>query len=76
MELSRENSKQHLAFSQGPHYCIGATLARAEGRIALQTLLRRLDDIAFAPGKNTFEYEPSYVLHGLQNLWLTFTAKG
>ena len=75
MDLDRENAKQHLAFSQGPHYCIGAALARAEGRIAVQTLLSRLDDIAFAPGRNTFEYESSYVLHGLRELWLTFTPK-
>lgn len=67
--------KQHLAFSQGPHYCIGASLARAEGRIAVQTLLSRLGDIAFAPGRNSFEYEPSYVLRGLKELWLTVTPR-
>lgn len=72
LDLHRENLKQHLSFSQGPHYCIGATLARAEGRVAVQTLLARLRNIAFHPTKNTFEYEPSYVLHGLKHLWLTF----
>lgn len=71
-DLHRANSKQHLAFSQGPHYCIGASLARAEGRIAVQTLVSRLADLAFVPGRNTFEYESSYVLHGLRELWLSF----
>ncbi len=73
VDLTRANVKQHLAFSQGPHYCIGAALARAEGRIALQTLLARLSSIAFTPSRNDFAYEPSYVLHGLKELWLTFT---
>jgi cytochrome P450 len=72
VDLSRDNLKQHLAFSQGPHYCIGASLARAEGRVAVQTLLKRLANIELHPTKNTFTYESSYVLHGLQQLWLTF----
>lgn len=75
LSMSRANVKQHLAFSQGPHYCIGASLARAEGRIAIQTLVSRLDDIAFLPGRTTFEYEPSYVLRGLKELWLGFTPR-
>jgi cytochrome P450 len=73
LDLTRDNLKQHLAFSQGPHYCIGAALARAEGRVAVQTLLNRLSGIQLHPTKNTFTYESSYVLHGLQQLWLTFT---
>jgi cytochrome P450 len=73
VDLTRTNVKQHLAFSQGPHYCIGAALARSEGRIAVQALLARLGDIAFVPGRTDFAYELSYVLHGLKELWLTFT---
>jgi cytochrome P450 len=76
VDLTRTNVKQHLAFSQGPHYCIGAALARSEGRIAIQALLTRLADIAFVPGRTDFAYEPSYVLHGLKELWLNFTPTG
>ena len=64
----------HLAFGQGEHFCLGAALARAEGRIALETLLARLDDLRRAPGVD-LAYEPSYVLHGLRELRVAFTRR-
>lgn len=70
----RSNAIRHLAFGHGEHFCVGAALARAEGRIAIETLLERLDNIAIAPGA-TFDFEPSYVLHGLKELRLTFTER-
>lgn len=38
----------HLAFSIGPHYCLGAVLGRAEARIAFPRLLERFPDLALA----------------------------
>ncbi len=70
----RSNAMKHLAFGHGEHYCLGAALARAEGRIAIETLLERLDNLALAPTAN-LEYEPSYVLHGLKELPVTFTPR-
>ena len=48
------NAKDHLAFGLGIHYCLGAPLARLEGKIAFETLLGRLKNIRVAPGKNDF----------------------
>ena len=43
-DIARE-SQGHLAFGHGIHYCLGAPLARLEGRIAIGTLLRRCQHI-------------------------------
>jgi cytochrome P450 len=42
--------QQALAFSSGPHMCLGMHLARTEMRIVLNTLLDRLPDMELAPG--------------------------
>lgn len=41
---------RHLAFAAGPHTCVGLTLARMEGRIALERFLARFPDYAVLPG--------------------------
>ena len=66
-----QSTARHLSFGQGVHFCLGAALSRAEARIAFEALFDRLDDIRLAAG-NTFTYEPSYALHGLKELRLTF----
>ncbi|MER7765719.1 cytochrome P450 [Kitasatospora sp. NPDC096140] len=43
-------AKDHLAFGHGPHFCLGAPLARLEGRTALRRLFERFPDLALAPG--------------------------
>ena len=53
-DLARENVRQHLAFAQGPHACVGLHLARLETQAALEAALARwpglgLDDAATPP---------------------------
>ncbi|MQY14571.1 Cytochrome P450 monooxygenase PikC [Streptomyces sp. RB5] len=42
----RRDTQGHLAFGHGIHYCLGAPLARLEGRIAVRALLDRCPDLA------------------------------
>ena len=41
LDLTRRNAGQHLAFGSGIHYCLGASLAKLEGQIAMASFLRR-----------------------------------
>ena len=56
----------HLSFAQGIHRCMGAPLARLMGRVVLEELLDRFDDIRF--GAREPVYRPSYVFRGLRHL--------
>lgn len=69
LDISREPNP-HLSFGSGIHYCLGAPLARLEGQIALNTLLRRLPDLALAT--ETPEHRDNYILRGLRSLPVTF----
>jgi cytochrome P450 len=71
-DVCRANAKDHLAFGLGIHYCLGAPLARLEGKIAFETLLSRLQNIRLAPGENNFAHTPSFILRGLQVLYVEF----
>ena len=44
-DVRRPNATRHLAFAHGPHFCLGAHLARLEARIAVATLLDRLPQL-------------------------------
>ena len=50
-DVRRDNARAHVAFGQGIHFCLGAALARLEGRIAFETLLTRLKNIRMTPGR-------------------------
>jgi cytochrome P450 len=44
-QIRRPNATRHLAFAHGPHFCLGAHLARLEARIAVATLLDLLPQL-------------------------------
>jgi len=64
-DVTRANARDHLAFSSGIHYCIGAQLARLEGAVALRALFERFGEV-------TLDGPPSRrgtrVLRGYQRL--------
>ncbi len=47
-DVGRSNARDHLAFSAGAHFCLGAALARLEGEIGLRTLFERFPDLTLA----------------------------
>jgi cytochrome P450 len=47
----RANARQHLSFALGPHFCLGAQLARMEAAAALEALLDRLPGLRLDPGQ-------------------------
>ena len=61
VDVRRPNAAEHLAFSAGRHFCLGAALARLEGEIGLRSLLTRFPDLALAPGAVR---RPTRVLRG------------
>jgi cytochrome P450 len=66
---SRENLKEQLAFGKGPHFCLGAALARMEAEVALERFSSRVKRISLS-ADNDFAYQPSFMLRGLKQLHL------
>lgn len=69
LDIGRQPNK-HLTFSAGPHFCLGASLARAEGQIALATLVRRFADLELVT--EDVRYRDHFVLRGLERLEVAF----
>jgi cytochrome P450 len=74
-ELSweRADSRPHMSFGGGPHFCMGSSLARTEARIAVETLLRRLPDLSLDSTEAGDQYYSSLIQHALTRLNVTFT---
>jgi cytochrome P450 len=50
-DIHRGNARQHWAFAVGPHFCLGAQLARTEAVAAVSALLDRLPELRLDPGR-------------------------
>ncbi|MBW2448186.1 MAG: cytochrome P450 [Deltaproteobacteria bacterium] len=61
---------QHVAFGWGEHYCLGASLARLEGEVALQEIFRRFGEVQSA---GPIERQPGTLVRGVKKLPLVFS---
>ncbi len=62
----RRGDQNHLAFGRGIHHCLGAPLARLEGRVVLEALIERFESMRLTEDRPAFR--SSVVLRGLQSL--------
>jgi cytochrome P450 len=67
LDVARAENR-HLAFGLGPHYCLGAPLARMEARIALAALIQRFPQLRLAAPAEQLHWRPGVSLRGLVSL--------
>jgi cytochrome P450 len=68
LDLDRPNISAHFAFGRGNHTCLGAGLARLEGRLVTEALVNQLDGFELLGDLAQLEYAPSFINHGLAGL--------
>ncbi|RST11190.1 cytochrome P450 [Streptomyces sp. WAC05374] len=64
----RRDTAGHLAFGHGIHYCLGAPLARLEGRIAVRALLERFPTLSLDPDAGPPDWLPGLLIRGTRRL--------
>jgi len=64
-DVRRANAREHIAFSAGRHYCLGAALARMEGEVGLRVLFDRYPDLRLEPGAT---HRDTRILRGFERL--------
>lgn len=67
LDLGRKENPQ-VAFGYGIHHCLGAPLARLEGRIAIQSLLNRFPNLRLDVEAESLNWRVSLIMHGLAEL--------
>ena len=67
LDITRADN-QHLTFSAGIHYCLGAALARLEGQVVFTDLASRWPQLQLAVPADEIEYRDHFVLRGLKAL--------
>ena len=58
LDITRPAGAAHLGFSHGPHFCLGASLARVETEVALTALLRRYPGLTLAVAPEDLQRAP------------------
>jgi cytochrome P450 len=74
MRLDRDSMRDHLAFGGGPHVCPGASLARLEGRVAIEVFVQRVAVASLDAGYRR-EPVPVFWAHGPRRLPVTLQLR-
>ncbi|MEV5611075.1 cytochrome P450 [Streptomyces sp. NPDC052225] len=74
LDLSRRDN-QHLGYGHGIHYCLGAPLARLEGKTALASLFTALPDLRLAEEPDDLRWRGGLIMRGLRTLPVEFTPR-
>ncbi|MDH2424513.1 cytochrome P450 [Sphaerisporangium sp. TRM90804] len=67
--------KEHISFGYGPHYCLGAGIARLVGSIGLSTLFERFPEISLAVPAEELQPLPTFIMNGHRELPVRLTAR-
>ncbi len=70
-DVERSNTKQHMAFGNGPHFCLGAPLGRMEAVIAFERIFARMRNLCFGPD-NDFRNQEAVIFRGPAHLNIEF----
>ena len=73
-DVERQNVKNHMAFGNGPHFCLGAPLGRMEAVTAFEAIFARLTNLRFAEGRNDFRNQEAVIFRGPDHLHIEFDA--
>jgi cytochrome P450 len=68
LDLSRGSSGGHLALGHGIHFCLGAPLARLEGRVAFARLFARFPELSLAAPPPSLRWHSGLIMRGLHEL--------
>lgn len=67
LDVGRTENR-HLTFGEGGPYCLGASLARMEGRIALSDILSRLPNLRVHGAESSLAWRHGLILRGLERI--------
>jgi cytochrome P450 len=72
-DITRDD-KEHLSFGHGPHYCLGAGVARMVATEGLSRLFARFPDLSLAVPETELQPLPTFIMNGHRSLPVRLTA--